>query len=94
MVLDLIKATLIKRILTEDEQSRAGSENHSFKVVCNIQIENRVKRENNLEENVKKSYTVIFKKFTPSQVQTRIKDQPKFDSILNFPLRLMYEIPC
>ena len=92
MVLHLIKAIPIKRILTEDEPSRAGSKNSSFKAMCNIQIENHVKRENKLKENVKKSYTVIFKKFSPSQVQTIIQEQPKFDSILNCPLKIMYTI--
>ena len=44
VILDLSKKIMIKRISTEEELSRAASENESFKVMWNIQIENHVKR--------------------------------------------------
>ena len=92
MVSDLIKETPIKRISTEDEPIRAASENESFKSMCNIQIDNRVERENKLEDNVKKAYEIIFKEFCPSQMQNRIKEHPKYDIILNNTLKIMDEI--
>ena len=92
MVSDLIKETPIKRISTEDEPIRAASENESFKSMCNIQIDNRVERENKLENNVKKAYEIIFKEFCPSQMQNRIKEHPKHGSILNDTLKLMDSI--
>ena len=55
----------------------------------NIKIENHVKREKKLEENVKKAYSVIFQEFCPSQMQNRIKEHPTYDSILGNPLKLM-----
>ena len=58
----------------------------------NIQIENNVKRGNKLEENVKKAYAMIFKEFCPIQIQNIIKEHPEYDSILNYPLKLMGEI--
>ena len=54
MVLHLIKAIPIKRILTEDEPIRAGLENESFKSMWDIKIENNVKIEKQLVENVKR----------------------------------------
>ena len=51
-----------------------------------------MKRENKLEENVKKAYAMIFKEFCPSQIQNRIKQNPKYDSIINSTLKLMDKI--
>ena len=58
----------------------------------NIKIENRVKREKILEDNVKKSCVMIFKEFCSSQMQILIKKHPKHDSILNCHLKIMYTI--
>ena len=55
----------------------------------NIQLENHTKRENKLEENTKKAYEMIFKELFPHQMQTRIKNYPKYDSIFNDALKLM-----
>ena len=65
-ILYLRKEILIKRILKESYPIRAESENESFKAMRNIQIENNMKREKKLEENVKKVYAMIFKEFYPS----------------------------
>ena len=64
-------------------------ENDSFISTRNIQINNHVKRENKLEEKVKKAYAMIFKDFFPSQTQNRIKEHPEYDSIINNPLNIM-----
>ena len=64
-----------------------SSENESFKAMWNIQIDNHVKIENKLEYNVKTAYAMIFKEFFPSQMQNRIKEHPKYDSIINYPLK-------
>ena len=58
----------------------------------NIKIENHVKIENKLEENVKNVYAMIFKELCPIQTQNRIKDHPKYGSIINDTLKLMDEI--
>ena len=55
----------------------------------NIKIENRVKREKKMEENMKKEYEMIFEEFCPSQMQNRIKDHPKYGIVINDPLDLM-----
>ena len=41
--------------------------------MCNIQIENHVKRENKMEDNEKKTNVMISKEFYISQVQNIIK---------------------
>ena len=76
MILDLSKEIPIKRIPAEDEPGRAESESESFKAMWNIKIENNVKRENKLEDNIEKVYAMIFKKFCPSQRQNIMKDHP------------------
>ena len=58
----------------------------------NIQIDNNVKIEKKLKDNVKKAYVMIFKEFFPSNMQNRIKDHTKYDSIINNPLNIMDEI--
>ena len=42
-----------------------------------------------MEENVKKAYAMIFKEFYGSNMKNRIKYHPKYDSILNNPLKLI-----
>ena len=37
----------------------------------------------------KKVYVMIFKEFCPSHIQNRIKEYPKYDIIINYPLKLM-----
>ena len=32
---------------------------------------------------------MIFKEFCPSHIQNRIKEYPKYDIIINYPLKLM-----
>ena len=73
-------------------RSGQNSENESFKSMWNIQIDNNVKREKKLKDNVKKAYVMIFKEFFPSKTQNRIKDHTKYNSIINNPLNLMDEI--
>ena len=87
--LALSKEIPIKETPKEDEPSRAESKTESFKTIWNKKIENHVKRENKMEENVKKAYTMIFKEFYPSQIKNIIKDHPKYDSIINDPLKIM-----
>ena len=55
----------------------------------NIQIENNVKIENKLEDNVYKAYAVIFKELFPSLTQNRIKEHPEYNTIINYILKLM-----
>ena len=55
----------------------------------NIQIDNHVKREKKLEENINSVYQMIFKDLCPSQTKNRIKDHPKYDSINNNILKIM-----
>ena len=76
VILYLSKEITIKRIFTENEPSKAESENDSSKSMWNIQIENNVKIENKLEDNVYKAYAVIFKELFPSLTQNRIKEHP------------------
>ena len=57
-----------------------------------MKIDNHVKRENKLEEKVKNVYAMIFKNLCPRQIQNRIKENPKYGSILNYPLQLMHVI--
>ena len=54
-----------------------------------IQIENHFKIENKLEEKTKKAYEMIFKEFCWHQMKTRVKDNSKYESIINFPLKLI-----
>ena len=56
-----------------------------------IQIENNARRKNKLEDNVNKSYTVIILEFCPHKMKTTIRGHPKYDSIINNPLKLMGE---
>ena len=53
--------------------------------MCNIVIENHVKIENKLEENVKKVYAVVFKEFCPSQMKNIIKEHPNKKLLLTIP---------
>ena len=61
----------------------------SFKSMWNIQIQNHVKIENKLEDNVKKVYVILFKEFCPSQMKNRIKEHHEYDSVLKNPLKLI-----
>ena len=45
-----------------------------------------------MEKNAKKAYAMKFKEFCLSQMKNIIKEHPKYDSILNNPLKLMYAI--
>ena len=75
--------------MTKDEQSRKESQNESFKATWNSKIENPVKLENKLEEYIKKAYAMIFKELCPSIMQDRLEEHPKYDSIIDNPLKLM-----
>ena len=55
----------------------------------NIQIDNHVKRENKLEEHLKKAYVMIFKELCPHNIQNSIKEHPKHGSFLNNFLKLI-----
>ena len=37
-----------------------------------------------MEENAKKAYAMIFKEFCPSHIQNKIKEHPKYGSIINY----------
>ena len=41
---------------------------------------------------MKKAYAMIFKDFCPHQMQNKIKEHPKYDSIFNYPLKIIYAI--
>ena len=49
VVLNLSNYIQIKSISMEEEPIRVAWENESFKEICNIKIENHVKRESKLE---------------------------------------------
>ena len=57
-----------------------------------ILIENDVKKGNELEENVTKSYLMVFKEFLPSQIKMELKSTPNIIVLLTAPLNLMDEI--
>ena len=88
-ILDSRKEIPIKNILTENEVRRAESGNESFKEMWRIKIENHMKRDNKLKEKSKKAYVMIFKEFCPCHTQNIIKENPKYDSIINNNLKLM-----
>ena len=75
-----------------EEPIRGASKNESFEAIWNIKIENNVKTENKMEENVKNTYAMIFKEFCLHHMQNIIKEHSKYDSIIHYPFNLMNAI--